>query len=133
MICYNYTYACTVAIVCMYFIMTCIHILVLTVRDTLQTSSDGDILTQQYPVWDFVTLVILSELVNVLLMVVKSIMLSCWSTLSVVPVSFNNLYHCTLSLVMLLLNTQVNIVGFPLHPMTSFGSLITVVNINAHM
>ena len=51
--------------------------------------------------------------------------------LSVVLVSFNNLYHCTSSLLMLLSNTQVNdVVDLPSHTVTSSGSLITVVDIN---
>ena len=49
-------------------------------------------------------------------------------TLSVTPVSFNNLYHCISSLVMLLSNTQVSDAdAAPSHAVTSSGSLITVV------
>ena len=51
--------------------------------------------------------------------------------LSVVPVSFNNLYHCASPLVMLLSNTQVNDADdSPSHTVTSSGSLITVVETN---
>ena len=60
-------------------------------------------------------LVILSELVNVLLIVevVKWILVSCGSTITVVLLSIINLYHCTSSLLMLLSNTQVNVVDLP--------------------
>ena len=50
-------------------------------------------------------------------------------TISVVLVSFMNLYHCTSSLLMLLFNTQVNTAPSPLHVVISSGSLITVVEI----
>ena len=74
-------------------------------------------------------------LVNVLLIVevVKCILLPCGSTITVVLVSFNNLYHCTSLLFMLLSNTQVNVVDPPSHTVTSSGSLITVAKINVHV
>ena len=46
--------------------------------------------------------------------------------LSVVPVSFMNLYHSVSLLLMLLSNTQVNVVDLPSHTVTSSGSLITI-------
>ena len=48
------------------------------------------------------------------------------STITVVLVSFVNLYHC-MSPCVLLFNTQVNVVDPPSHTVTSSGSLITVV------
>ena len=51
-------------------------------------------------------------------------------TLSVIFLSFNNLYHCTSSLLMLLSNTQLNLVDLPSHTVTSSGSLITVTEMN---
>ena len=55
--------------------------------------------------------------------------LSCCSIISVLLVFFINLYHCTSSLLILLFNTQVNVVDLPSHTVTSSGSLITAVDV----
>ena len=106
------------------------YILVSTVRDALQTLRD-DVPTQKYPVKDFITLVIVSELLVVfpLVLVIKLILPPFGSTITVVLLSFMNLYHCTSSLLMLLFNTQVNTASFSSHIVTSSGSLITIVNV----
>ena len=106
------------------------YILVSTVRDALQTLRD-DVPTQKYPVKDFITLVIVSELLVVfpLVLVIKLILPPFGSTITVVLLSFMNLYHCTSSLLMLLFNTQVNTASFSSHIVTSSGSLITTVNV----
>jgi len=96
----------------------------------LQTIRDG-VPTQKYPLSDFITLVIVSELLVVfpIVSVMKLTLSSFGSIISVVLVSFMNLYHCTSSLLMLLFNTQVNTASLPSHTVTSSGSLITVVEI----
>ena len=43
------------------------------------------------------------------------------------------LYHCILSLVSLLSNTQVNVADLPSHTVTSSGPLITVIEIYVHV
>ena len=110
------------------------YILVSTVRDALQTLRDGAP-TQKYPVKDFITLVIVSELLVVfpLVSVSKLILSPSGSTITVVLLSFMNLYHCTSSLLMLLFNTQVNTAFLPSHTVTSSGSLITKVEIHVQI
>ena len=98
------------------------YILVPTVRETLQPPEDG-VPTQKYPLWDVLALVIISVLFIVfpVVLLMKLILSSCWSTCSMAPVLSMNLYHC---------NTQVNTALLPSHVVTSLGSLITVVSRN---
>ena len=98
-----------------------IYVLFSTMRDVLQTLVD-DILAQKYPVWDLLALVIVSELTVILPLVrVLKLILSPCFTLSVVLVSFMNLYHCTSSFLMLPFNTQVNTAPSPSDIVTSSG------------
>ena len=110
------------------------YILVSTVRDALQTLRDG-VPTQKYPVKDFITLVIVSELLVEfpIVSVMKLILSPSGSTITVVLLSFMNLYHCTSSLFVQLFNTQVNTASLPSHIVTSSGSLITKVEIHVQI